>query len=132
MKNCRTSESLAIIILMTYSPLLFLAVTIAWTLLIILDSPTFVHDKIDEDSFEGWLMKQNNLKLKIKEVCQKYGKSLRKVIPMDEFIYDSKHNLLLCRNAKAIITHLSLEEGPWASSKDRCVYFEMYYINFSV
>ena len=89
MKNCRTSESLAIIILMTYSPLLFLAVTIAWTLLMLLDSPTFVHDKIDEDSFEGWLMKQNNLKLKIKE-------------------------------------------GPWASSKDRCVYFEMYYINFSV
>ena len=106
MKNCRTSsESLAIIILMTYSPLLFLAVTIAWTLLMLLDSPTFVHDKIDEDSFEGWLMKQNNLKLKIKEVCQNYGKSLRKVIPMDEFIYDSKHNLLLCRNAKAIIPH---------------------------
>ena len=107
MKNCRTSESLAIIILMTYSPLLFLAVTIAWTLLIILDSPTLVHDNIDENSFEGWLMKQNNLKLKIKEVCQKYGKSLRKVIPMDEFIYDSKHNLLLCRNAKAIIPHPS-------------------------
>lgn len=107
MKNCRTSESLAIIILMTYSPLLFLAVTIAWTLLIILDSPTLVHDQIDEDSFECWLMKQNNLKLKIKEVCQKYGKSLRKVIPMDEFIYDSKHNLLLCRHAKAIIPHPS-------------------------
>ena len=83
--------------------LLFLAITIGWIFVTILHFRiAALKDvgEIEEESFQGWFDKQEKLKLHIKEVCKRYGTSVRKVIPMAEFIYDSKHNLLLCRNAK--------------------------------
>ena len=64
---------------------------------------TQIHEEIDEDLYDEWLEKQEKFKLHIKRVCNKYGKSVRKVVPMKEFLYDSKHKLLFCRNAKVNI-----------------------------
>jgi len=61
---------------------------------------TQIHEEIDEDLYDEWLEKQEKFKLHIKRVCNKYGKGVRKVVPMKEFLYDSKHKLLFCRNAK--------------------------------
>ena len=87
---------------MTKFQLLFPAIIVCWFLVTLLyfriTAMTF--GEIKEYSFKDWFDKQEKLKLHIKEVCNKYGASVRKVIPMAEFIYDSRHNLLLCRNAK--------------------------------
>ena len=87
---------------MTKFQLLFPAIIVGWFFVTILyfRITALMFGEGEEDSFKGWYDKQEKLKLHIKEVGKKYGASVRKVIPMAEFIYDSKHNLLLCRNAK--------------------------------
>ena len=54
----------------------------------------------DDVEFESWMSKQNELKKNIRKVCDKYGKSLNGEVPLNQFMYDSKHKLLYCRNAK--------------------------------
>ena len=54
----------------------------------------------DNQQFKKWLKKQETLKQNILKVCEKYGSSLRKMMPLNQFMYDSEHNLLFCRNAK--------------------------------
>ena len=55
---------------------------------------------IDEGQFKIWLGKKYDLNRNVKKVCRKYGQKLRKIVPMKEFMYDSEHDLLFCRNAK--------------------------------
>merc|ERR1719288_37436 len=50
--------------------------------------------------FNIWLRKQAFLRNNIKQVCKKYGSSLRKSVALKEFIYDAEHQLVFCRNAK--------------------------------
>ena len=54
----------------------------------------------DDLDFESWMSRQSELKENIRKVCDKYGKSLNRQVPLNQFIYDSKHKLLFCRNAK--------------------------------
>jgi len=50
--------------------------------------------------FEDWWGKQKQRKEQIKRTCQKYGSSLRKHIKENDLMYDPRHELLFCRNAK--------------------------------
>jgi len=50
--------------------------------------------------FEEWWGKQKQRKEQIKRTCQKYGSSLRKHIKDNDLMYDPRHELLFCRNAK--------------------------------
>ena len=52
------------------------------------------------DDFESWMSRQTELKENVRKVCDKYGKSLNSEVPLNQFMFDSKHNLLYCRNAK--------------------------------
>jgi len=64
-------------------------------------SPSKLQNDDSEDTkYKSWLKKQDKLKQNIKKVCNKYGSSLRKSVPSAEFMFDSEHNLLFCRNAK--------------------------------
>ena len=62
------------------------------------DDPTQSYD--DDVGFESWMSRQSELKENVRKVCDKYGKSLNSVVPLNQFMYDSKHKLLYCRNAK--------------------------------
>jgi len=53
-----------------------------------------------DSDFESWMSQQSELKENVRKVCDKYGKSLNGPVPLNQFMYDSKHNLLFCRNAK--------------------------------
>lgn len=55
---------------------------------------------IDEEQFKAWLKQKQDLSQNVNRVCRKYGHSLRKRVSMKEFMYDSEHDLLFCRNAK--------------------------------
>ena len=55
---------------------------------------------IDEEQFKAWLKQKDDLSENVARVCRKYGQTLRKKVPMKEFMYDSEHDLLFCRNAK--------------------------------
>jgi len=55
---------------------------------------------IDEEQFKAWLKQKHDLSQNVDRVCRKYGHSLRKRVSMKEFMYDSEHDLLFCRNAK--------------------------------
>ena len=57
----------------------------------------------DDVHFESWMSRQSELKENIRKVCDKYGKSLNRQVPLNQFMYDSKHKLLFCRNAKVKI-----------------------------
>jgi len=50
--------------------------------------------------FDEWWNKQKQLKKRIQKTCQKFGPSLRKNIKKSELMYDPRHELLFCRNAK--------------------------------
>ena len=54
----------------------------------------------DDVDFKLWMSRQNELKENVEKVCDKYRKSLRHNVPLNQFMYDSKHKLLFCRNAK--------------------------------
>ena len=54
----------------------------------------------EDEKYNNWLEKQTKLKENIKKVCDKYGSSVKKTVPRREFMFDSEHNLLFCRNAK--------------------------------
>ena len=47
--------------------------------------------------FQQMVIKEN-----VRKVCDKYGKSVSRNVPKHQFMYDSKHKLLFCRNAKVI------------------------------
>jgi len=50
--------------------------------------------------FMEWWSKQKQMKTRIQKTCQKYGPSLRQNIDQHELMYDPRHELLFCRNAK--------------------------------
>ena len=54
----------------------------------------------DHVEFLSWMSRQTELQANIKKVCEEYGKSLRRDVPLRQFMYDPKHKLLFCRNAK--------------------------------
>ena len=54
----------------------------------------------DDVDFESWMSRQTELKDNVRKVCKKYGRSLNRNVPLNQFMYDSKHKLLFCRNAK--------------------------------
>ena len=54
----------------------------------------------DHVEFQSWMSRQSELKEDIKKVCKEYGKSLRRDVPLKQFMYDPEHKLLFCRNAK--------------------------------
>ena len=54
----------------------------------------------NEEEFQEWLKEKEKLNNNIKKVCQKYGQKVRKFVPLREFMFDSKHDILFCRNAK--------------------------------
>ena len=54
----------------------------------------------DDVAFQSWMSRQSELKENIRKVCDKYGKSLNGEVPLNQFMYDSNHKLLYCRNAK--------------------------------
>ena len=56
--------------------------------------------KAEDSEYERWLRDQNELKRTVKEVCAKYGDSVRLSVPSNQFMYDPQHSLLFCRNAK--------------------------------
>ena len=61
----------------------------------------------DVADFESWKSRQTDIKENIKKVCDKYGKSLSRKVPLNSFMYDSKHKLLFCRNAKVNLEYTS-------------------------
>jgi len=64
--------------------------------------PTYeslISNQYDEE-LRNWLDTQERLKENIQKVCQKYGSSVRKSVELNQFMFDSEHNLLFCRNAK--------------------------------
>ena len=54
----------------------------------------------DHVEFQSWMSRQTELQEHIKKVCEEYGKSLRRDVPLKQFMYDPEHKLLFCRNAK--------------------------------
>lgn len=54
----------------------------------------------NENEFQEWLKEKEKLNKNVKKVCQKYGQKVRKFVPLRDFMFDSKHNILFCRNAK--------------------------------
>jgi len=50
--------------------------------------------------FEAWWTEQRRRKRRIERTCQKYGPELRKNIKENDLMYDQRHQLLFCRNAK--------------------------------
>ena len=63
----------------------------------------------DDVEFDSWMSRQTELKENVSKVCDRYGKSLSIEVPLKEFMYDSKHKLLYCRNAKVnriIVLHM--------------------------
>ena len=61
---------------------------------------------IDKDQFKTWLNQKNDFSKNVERVCKKYGPTLRKKVSMKEFMYDSEHDLLFCRNAKVGIMNI--------------------------
>jgi len=53
-----------------------------------------------EEEFQDWLAEKVELNKNIRKVCRKYGQQVRKNVPFRDFMFDSKHNILFCRNAK--------------------------------
>ena len=58
---------------------------------------------IDKDQFREWLKQKHAFSQNVERVCRKYGSTLRKKVSMKQFMYDSEHDLLFCRNAKVCI-----------------------------
>ena len=56
--------------------------------------------------FQSWMSRQTELKKNVRQVCDKYGKSLNMEVPLNQFMYDSKHKLLYCRNAKVYTIYI--------------------------
>ena len=57
----------------------------------------------NKDGFEEWWSIQKQLKKRIQKTCKKFGPSLRKNIKRNELMYDPRHELLFCRNAKVSV-----------------------------
>ena len=57
----------------------------------------------EEEDFKLWWGAQAELKENVRKVCDKYGQSLNKQVPLKEFMFDSSSRLLFCRNAKVMI-----------------------------
>ena len=79
---------------------IFLVTIVFWiflTLTLQVDDEYFKDEK-----FNNWIEKQATLKQNIQRVCKKYGLSVKKIVPSHEFIFDSEHNILFCRNAKVL------------------------------
>ena len=55
------------------------------------------------DDFESWMSRQTELKENVRKVCDKYGKSLNYDVPLNQFMFETQHKLLFCRNAKVNI-----------------------------
>ena len=53
-----------------------------------------------DDLVKQWLKKQDILRENINNVCEKYGQDLKKPVGKSNLIWDQKHKLLYCRNAK--------------------------------
>ena len=91
--------------------ILFLLLILFWVTVSVLDfysGEEFSeddHTQSDNDDldFESWMSRQSELKENVRKVCDKYGKSLNGEVPLNQFMFDSKHNLLYCRNAKVKI-----------------------------
>ena len=73
------------------------------------DDPTQSYD--DDVGFESWMSRQSELKENVRKVCDKYGKSLNSKVPLNQFMYDSKHKLLYCRNAK--VNYINISKSMW-------------------
>ena len=54
----------------------------------------------EEEEFNAWWLGQKQLKKNVREVCDRYGQSLKKRVPLKEFMFDAGSRLLFCRNAK--------------------------------
>ena len=54
----------------------------------------------EEEEFQAWWLGQKQLKKNVREVCDRYGQSLKKRVPLKEFMFDAGSRLLFCRNAK--------------------------------
>ena len=54
----------------------------------------------EEEGFKSWWLGQAKLKENVRKVCDKYGQSLNRHVPLKEFMFDSNSKLLFCRNAK--------------------------------
>ena len=55
---------------------------------------------VDPEQYRRWLKKQDELRRNISRVCKKYGKEVRVDVGMKQLMYEPKHKLLFCRNAK--------------------------------
>ena len=64
------------------------------------------YDDIDKDQFRAWLKQKHAFSQNVERVCRKYGSTLRKKVSMKQFMYDSEHDLLFCRNAKVCILNI--------------------------
>ena len=56
----------------------------------------------EELDFQIWLQEKKSLNLHIETICKKYSKDVKMDLPRQSFMFDSKHNLLFCRNAKVL------------------------------
>ena len=65
----------------------------------------------DDVDFESWMSRQSELKENVRKACDKYGKSLNSKVPLNQFMYDSKHKLLYCRNAKG--NYINISKRMW-------------------
>ena len=63
----------------------------------------------DDADFESWMSRQSELKENVRKVCEKYGKSLNSQVPLNQFMYDSKHKLLFCKHPKVKVQIIYLQ-----------------------
>ena len=56
----------------------------------------------DDEDLQSWWRRQDRRKENIREVCEKFGHfaHIRKKVPVSQIMYEEKHKLLYCRNAK--------------------------------
>ena len=91
--------------------ILFLLLILFWVTVSVLDfysGEEFSeddHTQSDNDDldFESWMSRQSELKENVRKVCDKYGKSLNYDVPLNQFMFETQHKLLFCRNAKVNI-----------------------------
>lgn len=52
-------------------------------------------------TFESWKIVMNERKQRIREVCNQYEKTLKRFMNHKRLLFDTKHHIAYCRNAKA-------------------------------
>ena len=86
----------------------FTHIVLFWIFVIIL-RPNLISKCETDLEYQIWLKDQRQRKLKIHKTCEKYGSAISYNISRSNMMYDQKHKLLFCRNAKVfkcLVNHI--------------------------